>query len=69
MTNQYYVSGLLNEFGYYVLNPNNVLILEDDLIINNATIVNDIFEGVTESDLHLFRCRLIDVKKKEQEHA
>lgn len=69
MTNQYYVSGLLNEFGYYVLNPNNVLILEDDLIINNATIVNDIFEGVTESGLHLFRCRLIDVEKKEQEHA
>ncbi|MCD9515587.1 hypothetical protein [Photobacterium carnosum] len=47
MTNQYYVSGLLNEFGYYVLNPNNVLILEDDFIINNVTIVNDAFEGVT----------------------
>ena len=69
MTNKHYVSGLLNEFGYYVLNPNNVLILEDDLTINNVTIVNDIFEGVTESDLHLFRCRLIDVEKKEQAHA
>ena len=69
MTKQYYVSGLLNAFGYYVLNPNNVLILEDDLIINNATIVNDVFEGVSESDLHLFRSRLIDVEAKEEEYA
>ena len=69
MTDQYYVSGLFNEFGYYALNLNNVLILEDHLIINNATIVNDVFEGVTESDIHLYRCRLIDVEKKEQKHA
>ncbi len=71
MTDKYFVSGVLGEFAFYALHLGNQLILEDKLIINNVTLINDVFSGSIEippndkNTLNRYTPRLETVKAQE----
>ncbi|MGR5116248.1 hypothetical protein [Photobacterium damselae] len=75
MNDKYFVSGVLGEFSYYALHLGNKLILEDKLIVNNVTLVNDVFEGIVETPpndkriLNLYTSRLETVKATGKSNA
>ncbi len=75
MTDKYFVSGVLGEFAYYALHSGNQLILEDKLIINNVTLINDVFSGTInippndKNTLNQYKPRLETVKAQGKSHA